>query len=108
MESDESIAVMRRDSASAVHVPLRIREIVEECLSADKWERSLANASTLSTENSILMKELDKTKQLLVEYQKSNSTLSPAKNVSVSICFSISNCIAMLWLFNVMCIGSFW
>ena len=93
MESDESIAVMRRDSASAVHVPLRIREIVEECLSADKWERSLANASTLSTENSILMKELEKTKQLLVEYQKSNSTLSPAKNVSVSIS------IAMLWLF---------
>ena len=85
VESDESIAVMRRDSASAVHVPLRIREIVEECLSADKWERSLANASTLSTENSILMKELEKTKQLLVEYQKSSSSLSPAKNVSVSI-----------------------
>ena len=85
MESDESIAVMRRDSASAVHIPLRVREIVEECLSADNWEKSLTNTSTLSTENSILMKELEKTKQLLVEYQKSNSSLSPVKNSSVSI-----------------------
>ena len=84
VESDESIAVMRRDSASAAHIPLRVREIVEECLAADKWEKSLANASTLSTENSILMTELEKTKQLLVEYQKSNTTLSPAKTLSVS------------------------
>lgn len=86
MESDESIAVMRRDSASAIHIPLRVREIVEECLATDKWERSLANASTLSTENSILMKELEKTKQLLVEYQKSTSSLSsPVKKITVSL-----------------------
>jgi len=93
VESDESIAVMARDPDSAVHIPLRIREIVEECLSTDKWERSLANATTLSTENSILMKELERTKQLLVDYQKSNSSLSPAKNFSVSLH-------KLLWLSN--------
>lgn len=85
MENDESIAVMARDPDSAAHIPLRIREIVEECLSADKWEKSLANVSTLSTENSILMKELEKTKQLLVDYQNSSSNLSPVKNFSVSV-----------------------
>jgi len=33
LKSDESISVMRRDSASAVYVPMRIRELVHEYLS---------------------------------------------------------------------------
>lgn len=82
VENDESIAVMRRDSASAACIPLRIREIVEESLSAESWEK---NVSTLSTENSVLMKELEKTKQLLVDYQKSSTPVSPIKKLTVSI-----------------------
>jgi len=82
VENDESITVMRRDSASAACIPLRIREIVEEGLSADNWEKNL---STLSTENSVLMKELEKTKQLLVDYQKSSVNLSPTMKLIVSI-----------------------
>jgi len=90
---------MRRDSASAACIPLRIREIVEEGLSVDNWEKNL---STLSTENSVLMKELEKTKQLLVDYQKSSVTLSPAKKLAVSI-----TCL-LFWLFSLCFKGIFW
>lgn len=43
--------VMRRDSTSAAYIPLRVREIVQECLSPSKGGKSVPEVGVVILHN---------------------------------------------------------
>ena len=73
---------MRRDPATAAHIPERVKEIIEECLSPQVWSRVLAAASP-SEEVEFLKKELDRAHLLLSQSQKERQDLG-VKYIAVS------------------------
>lgn len=60
--------MMKHDETSSAYIPLRIRDIIQETLSPNTWGRPLA--SSLTRENSNLLKELDKAQSLLSQSRK--------------------------------------
>ena len=79
---DESIAVMKCDTSSAMYVPMRIREIVQEYLSPSKWDPS-ATKGGFSRENDLLRRELEKAQELVKQSQRDCQDLS-SKYITVS------------------------
>lgn len=69
MRRDKSIAAMAKDETSSAYIPMRVREIVQEVIGSNSWEQTCL-ASTLSQENSKLLKELDKAQALLSDSRK--------------------------------------
>lgn len=79
---DEPISSMRKDRTSVSYIPMRIRDIVHETLSPLAWGRPLM-ASSLTRENSNLLKELDKAQGLLSQSRKECHDLG-VKYIAVS------------------------
>lgn len=73
---------MRQDTASAVHIPERIQEILEENLSPRMWSKSLLEATSLEEMN-FLKTELERAHSLLHQSQKDRQDLG-AKYIAVS------------------------
>lgn len=79
---DEPIAFMKKDKTSSSYIPMRIRDIVQETLAPLSWGRPLL-ASSLSRENSNLLKELDKAQDLLSQSRRECHDLG-VKYITVS------------------------
>lgn len=82
MKQDKSITAMAKDEASSAYIPMRVREIIQEALGPNSWEQTCL-ASTLSQENSKLLKELDKAQALLSDSRKDCHDLG-VKYISIS------------------------
>ncbi len=74
---------MKRDQTSAVYVPMRIREIVQNCLSPRKLDRSMLMDGTVQQENQLLSQELERARGLLRRSQNDCEELS-SQYISVS------------------------
>ena len=87
MSGDESLAVMRRDPASAKYVPLRVREIVQQCLT----HPHTTGGGTVGGEGEgrelvvrgRIEEELERVRELLQKTQKENEDLR-LKYIAVS------------------------
>ena len=66
---DDSIAEMAKDEMSSANIRRRVQERLQEALGPSSWDQTCL-ASTVSLENSKLVKELDETKELLSESRK--------------------------------------
>lgn len=60
---------MKKDQTSSSYIPMRIRDIIQETLSPLSWGTPMLTSS-LSRENSHLLKELDKAQDLLSQSRK--------------------------------------
>ncbi len=67
---------MRQDQTSTVYIPMRIREIVQDCLSPVKWEGPVAADAALQEENQLLKQELERARVLLRKSQNDCEELS--------------------------------
>ena len=93
VQGDEAIKVMKRDPTSATHVPQRVKEIIEECLSPHAWAKS--QSETLAVEEvAYLKKELEKAHGLLVQLQRDRQELG-SKYIAVSskVCVCVCVCV---------------
>jgi len=73
---------MAKDEASSTYIPVRVREIIQEVMGPGSWEQTCL-ASSLSQENSKLLKELHDAQDLLNESRKDCHEIG-LKYISVS------------------------
>lgn len=88
MSGDESLAVMRRDPASAKYVPLRVREIVQQCLTHPQTTSGGGTVGGEGERRELVVRgrveeELERVRELLQKTQKENEDLR-LKYIAVS------------------------
>ena len=82
VKDDKHITAMAKDEASSAYIPVRVREIIQEVMGSGSWEQTRL-ASTLSQDNSKLLKELHDAQVLLNESRKDCHEIG-LKYISVS------------------------
>lgn len=90
MSGDESLAVMRDDPASAKYVPLRVREIVQQCLTRPQTSSGGGTVGGEEEGRELVGKvrgrieaELERVRELLQKTQRENEDLR-LKYIAVS------------------------